>query len=241
LQAGGQPSDWESRAVARLVSFLVSFVVARERSGCTFSGGGPWSQTLVTQGERGCADLESVLGETPQEFESPILRHVDLQKHGSWRPPGGRLVLAWSHLVVSVMSRKWCHRQDRPLLLCLVTGVVNGPERRGARRRSVRPTVQGRPGPSATWVQVAVGCGPDTRQLTDRITLRDREVLGERAPTRLVLGGCCHLDDPLLRLPDLAFMARQRASVNARREASAGRSFLGLSPASDSSDLSALW
>jgi hypothetical protein len=114
------------------------------------------SRTVAAAGERWSALLESVLGATPQEFESPILRHADLQKHGSWRPPGGPLVLTWSQLVVSVMSRKWCHGQDRPQLLCLVTGVVNGPERTGARRRSVRPTVQGMPGPSATGVQVAL-------------------------------------------------------------------------------------
>jgi transposase-like protein len=30
-----------------------------------------------------------------------------------------------------------CHRQDQPLLLCLVTDVGNGPERTGARRRGV--------------------------------------------------------------------------------------------------------
>jgi len=35
-------------------------------------------------------------------------------------------------------------------LLRLVTGIVDGPERRGARRRSVRPSVQGWSGPSAT-------------------------------------------------------------------------------------------
>ena len=35
-------------------------------------------------------------------------------------------------------------------LLSLVTGAPDGPERNGARRRSVHPTVQGWPGPSAT-------------------------------------------------------------------------------------------
>jgi len=34
-------------------------------------------------------------------------------------------------------------------LLCLVTAVANGHEQRGTRRRSVRPTVRGWPGPSA--------------------------------------------------------------------------------------------
>ena len=44
-------------------------------------------------------------------------------------------------------------------LLCLVTGIVDGPERRGARRRSVRPTVQGQAGTVRELVQVAVACG----------------------------------------------------------------------------------
>ena len=103
--------------------------------------------------------MESVLGATPREFESRILRHADLQKHRSWQLSHLCPALAWSHLVVSVMSCRWCHRQDQPQLLCLVTGVVNGHERRGARRQSVRPAVQGRAGPSATWVHIAVGCG----------------------------------------------------------------------------------
>jgi hypothetical protein len=107
------------------------------------------SRTVADAGERWSALLESVLGATPREFESRILRHADLRKHRWWRLARERLVLAWSHLVVSVMSREWCHHQDQPQLLCLVTDVVNGPEQRGARRRSVRPTVRGRPRPSA--------------------------------------------------------------------------------------------
>jgi len=39
------------------------------------------SRTVADAGERGPALLESVLGATPQEFESPILRHADLQEH----------------------------------------------------------------------------------------------------------------------------------------------------------------
>ena len=48
-------------------------------------------------GERWAALLESVLGATPQEFESPILRHADLPKHRSWPLARERLLLAWSH------------------------------------------------------------------------------------------------------------------------------------------------
>ena len=39
------------------------------------------SRTVADAGERGPTLLESVLGATPQEFESPILRHADLHKH----------------------------------------------------------------------------------------------------------------------------------------------------------------
>jgi hypothetical protein len=57
------------------------------------------------------------------------------------------------------LSARQCHQRDEPQLLCLVTAPPDRHERRGARRRSVGPTVQGRPGPSATWVQVAVARG----------------------------------------------------------------------------------
>jgi hypothetical protein len=67
--------------------------------------------------------------------------------------------LRWAQLLVSISSVGRVPPLGFAALLCLVTGIVDGPERRGARRRSVRPTVQGRPGPSATWVQVAVACG----------------------------------------------------------------------------------
>ena len=100
-----------------------------------------------------------MLGATPQEFESPILRHADLLKHRSSAPTAWRLELRWSQLLVSVSSVGWVPPLGFAAPLRLVTGIVNGPERRGARRRNVRPTVQGRPGPSATWVQIAVGCG----------------------------------------------------------------------------------
>jgi hypothetical protein len=39
------------------------------------------SRTVADSGERWSALLASVLGATPQEFESPILRHVDLREH----------------------------------------------------------------------------------------------------------------------------------------------------------------
>jgi hypothetical protein len=92
------------------------------------------------------------------------------------------------------MSRRWCHRQDRPQVLCLVTGVVNGPER----GRTPPKRAPYRSGLAGTVRDLGAGCccvQPDTRQLTDGITLSDREVRGERAPSRyggLVIGhrGC---------------------------------------------------
>jgi hypothetical protein len=62
------------RADQALVSFLVSFSYVRPGSP---GHSGPCrrrSQTVTTRGERGPTDLESVLGATPQEFESLILR-----------------------------------------------------------------------------------------------------------------------------------------------------------------------
>src|SRR5260370_24412316 len=39
-----------------------------------------WLRTVEAGRERGSAFLESVLGATPQEFESPILRPAELRK-----------------------------------------------------------------------------------------------------------------------------------------------------------------
>jgi hypothetical protein len=71
---------------------------------------------------------------------------------------GWRLEARWSHLLVPVLSVEHRLHRDSPQLFCQVTGVADRPERRAARRRSVRPTVQGKPGPPATWVQVAPRC-----------------------------------------------------------------------------------
>jgi hypothetical protein len=80
--------------------------------------------------------LVSIAG-TLQEFESPILRHADLLKDQSSVRTGWRLKLRWSQLLISVSSVGWV-----PLgfaaLLRLATGIVDGPERRSARRRSIR-------------------------------------------------------------------------------------------------------
>ena len=105
---------------------------------------------MADAGERWSALLESVLGATPQEFESPILRHADLLKHRSPAPTGRRLELRWSQLLVSVSSAGWVPPLGFVALLRLVTGIVDGPERKGTRRRSVHLTVPAWPGPSAS-------------------------------------------------------------------------------------------
>jgi hypothetical protein len=43
----------------------------------------PAPRSPPARGKRRCADLESVLGATPQEFESLILRHADQANSGS--------------------------------------------------------------------------------------------------------------------------------------------------------------
>jgi hypothetical protein len=50
-------------------------------------------------------------------------------------------------------------RPTSATLLRLATDALDRSGRKDARNRSRRPTVQGRPGPSATWVQVAVARG----------------------------------------------------------------------------------
>src|SRR5215831_1854058 len=63
------------------VSFVVSFAEIRERPLRPTGHGHPRSRTVPACHERWGAHLESVLGATPQEFESPILRHAGLQEH----------------------------------------------------------------------------------------------------------------------------------------------------------------
>ena len=113
------------------------------------------SRTVTDAGERRPALLESVLGATPQEFESPILRHADLQEHPSRPLAGQALTHTWAHLMGSFPGRGGCRCRYQPLRLCLVIrGITDRPRRKSARRRSVHPAVQGRPGPSATWIQL---------------------------------------------------------------------------------------
>ena len=110
-----------------LVSVLDSFAWVR---GCPLSPirhSQASPRTVVNPGERGSALLESVLGATPQEFESPILRHADQGKHRSAVPAGWRFESRWSHLLVSVLSARHHLHQDSPQLFCQVTGVADPP------------------------------------------------------------------------------------------------------------------
>jgi len=59
----------------RLASNVVSFAWVRRCPPRPIRHGLPTSRTVVNRGERQPTLLESVLGATPQEFESPILRH----------------------------------------------------------------------------------------------------------------------------------------------------------------------
>ena len=71
-----------------LVSFVVSFVYVRNRPVRIMSYGQSRSRPLATLAEPRRADLESVLGASPREFESRILRRADLQERPS-RPMAG--------------------------------------------------------------------------------------------------------------------------------------------------------
>jgi hypothetical protein len=62
------------------VSVLVSFAAVRERPQGTGPGRSSRSQAALTRRERTPTDLESVLGASPQEFESLILR-LEASRH----------------------------------------------------------------------------------------------------------------------------------------------------------------
>ncbi|MCW2913915.1 MAG: hypothetical protein JWN52_1983 [Actinomycetia bacterium] len=71
------------------VSFVVSFAYVRNRSGPYRMARRRRSHPLTTCSERADAELESVLGASPHEFESRILRQPDQAKHeaGAQRVP----------------------------------------------------------------------------------------------------------------------------------------------------------
>jgi len=64
-----------------------------------------WPRTVADIGERRPAVLESVLGASPREFESRILRRADLQGYRWWPLASGHIVRPWAHLMGSFPSR----------------------------------------------------------------------------------------------------------------------------------------
>ena len=108
MPAPCDPQD-EVRAVGsvlpvRLVSNMVSFAWVRGRPPRPIRHGQPRSRTAADAGERWSALLESVLGATPREFESRILRHADLLRR------------AWVTFARCAMSHGAC------LIFCLSLG-----------------------------------------------------------------------------------------------------------------------
>jgi hypothetical protein len=62
------------------VSVSVSFIRVHRRPRRTAGLVFPWLCTVASLAGRGATDLESVLGATPREFESRILRYADQAK-----------------------------------------------------------------------------------------------------------------------------------------------------------------
>jgi hypothetical protein len=80
-----------------------------------------------------------VLGATPQEFESPILRRVDLQGFEFDATDEVRRVVTLVSILVSVASLWRVHRQRQQPLLCLVRSTADGAEQSATRRAGERP------------------------------------------------------------------------------------------------------
>ena len=179
------------------------------------------SRTVAAPGGRWPAWLESVLGETPQEFESPILRHADLQKHCSSPPTGGRSEFPPVSFVVSVLS---VGRRLRRLNVALFArsqacqtaknGEAHAAEACALPFRAGRD----RPRPGCRLLLGAAGYPPI-----------DRKLLGERAPSRrsVPLTAACRSSAMAHRLVDLYSGGRrgvrayrsQQAPVRATRPA----------------------
>ena len=129
------------------------------------------------------------LGSAHLHLEHPIPRHAfsATRSSDSAATPGEQAsARAWAQFWAhsppvrhrSPMFTRSCSRSWRT--------VADAGERHATVLESVRPQFNAGRGPSATWVQGYDRVRPDTRQLTNRITLSDREVRGERAPNRLI-------------------------------------------------------
>ena len=124
--------------------------------------------------------MESVLGATPREFESRILRHVDQGRHQAAVPAGWRFEARWSHLLVSVWAPSITHTGIRGNCLARSRASLTALNReQHAAEACALPFRAGRDrSPPAGY-----------QPTTYRITVSDREVLRARAPTRLITGG----------------------------------------------------
>src|SRR5262249_48336429 len=71
----GRASQRDTSAWHLLVSLLVSFGCVQNRSAHTTENGQPGHGPSLASADPSRADLESVLVETPREFESRIHRH----------------------------------------------------------------------------------------------------------------------------------------------------------------------
>jgi hypothetical protein len=141
------------------------------------------SRTVAACGERCPALLESVLGQPLASSNLLSSATLTCMNIGGWPLTSGLIVSRWAHLWARSHSRR---RVPLPISvgrLCLVKGITDEPERRAhAAEACALSSV-----PAGTIRDLGAGCccvRPDTRQLTDRITLSDREVRGERAPSR---------------------------------------------------------
>jgi hypothetical protein len=110
------------------------------------------SRTSAATGEHRSALLESVLGATPQEFESPILRQAELRKCAADALPEGARVGAVVSILVSIARLAAAAANPLAPTLCLVTAAADGPDPDAARRAGVRLPVHSRTCTS--------GCGP---------------------------------------------------------------------------------
>src|SRR6516165_12419666 len=95
------------------------------------------SRSVADAGERGPALLESVLGATPQEFESPILRHADLRQHRCVAAAKRAHCASWAHLMGSFPPRWTLPLPLSAAAMVLVRGITDGAEQRSARRQGV--------------------------------------------------------------------------------------------------------
>src|SRR5215470_6311353 len=112
-------------------SVLGSFLHVRGRSPVVTRSCSRGSRTVADAGERHATVLESVLGATPQEFESPILRHAGLRQR-AWimvaRCANRTACVSFS---VSVEPAAICLIPDKPVWWhAEMTHVVAGQRRR---------------------------------------------------------------------------------------------------------------